>query len=279
MNDVRQRLRQYGLRPRKGLGQHFLASPGVLDKIASAADLTPDDTVLEIGPGLGDLTTRLATRAGRVVAVELDPRLQDPLRAVTRAHPNVDVVFGDILAQDPAALVGERPYVVVANLPYYITAAVLRHLLAGPHRPRRMVVLVQREVAERMTAQPPRMSLLTLQAQLHGDPRLLFRVPAGAFVPRPRVESAVVRIDARPSPRIPLEQEALFWRVARAAFAQKRKQLRNTLAAGLGLDKTAVEDWLRAAGVDPTRRAETLTWDEWARLLTHAPAARTGKGP
>ncbi|NPA31702.1 MAG: ribosomal RNA small subunit methyltransferase A [Chloroflexi bacterium] len=263
------------MRPRKGLGQHFLASPGVLDKIAAAADLTPDDTVLEIGPGLGDLTTRLATRAGRVVAVELDPRLQGPLQAVTRAHPHVEVVFGDILEQDPAALVGGRPYVVVANLPYYITAAVVRHLLAGPHRPQRMVLLVQREVAERMTAQPPRMSLLTLQTQLHGEPRLLFRVPAGAFVPRPKVESAVVRIDARPEPRIPPEQEALFWRVARAAFAQKRKQLRNTLAAGLGLDKTAVEDWLRAAGVDPTRRAETLTWDEWARLLAHAPAALT----
>ncbi len=273
MDSLRQRLRRYGLQPRKGLGQHFLASPGVLDNIVAAAELQPTDTVLEVGPGLGDLTVRLAQRAGRVVAVEVDERLRRALDAVTRAHPHVQVVFGDILRLDPAALVGGEPYVVVANLPYYITGAVLRHLLHAQPRPRRAVLLVQKEVAERMAATPPRMNLLALQTQLYGEPRVLFRVPPGAFVPRPKVESAVVRVDMRASPRVPEALVPRFWRVARAAFAQKRKQLRNTLAAGLGLDKATVDAWLRAAGVDPTWRAEALDWDAWARLLAHAPAA------
>ncbi len=271
MSDVPRRLRQYGLRPRKGLGQHFLANPTILDRIVDAAELQPTDRVLEIGPGLGDLTVRLAQRAGHVVAVEVDERLRPVLDAIARTHPGVRLVFGDILRQDLAALMGGEPYVLVANLPYYITAAVLRHVLARPPRPRRLVLLVQREVAARMAARPPRMNLLALQTQLHGQPRVLFRVPAAAFVPRPKVDSAVVRIDALPTPRIPLEQEARFWRVARAAFAHKRKQLRNTLAAGLGLDKRTVEAWLRAAEVDPARRAETLDWGEWQRLVARAP--------
>ncbi len=271
MDSLRRRLRHYGLEPRKGLGQHFLASPGLLDRIAAAADLTPRDTVLEIGPGLGDLTVRLAQRAGRVVAVEVDTRLAPALEAVARRYPQVQVVFGDILQQDLAALLGPGPFVVVANLPYYITGAVLRHVWGGEPRPQRMVLLVQREVAARMTARPPRMNLLALQTQLYGRPRVLFRVPARAFVPPPKVESAVVRVDARAQPRLPADQVPRFWRVARAAFGQKRKQLRNALAAGLGLDKAAVEAWLQRADVDPRRRAETLAWEEWARLLATAP--------
>ena len=272
MDSLRRRLRHYGLEPRKGLGQHFLASPALLDRIAAAADLTPRDTVLEIGPGLGDLTVRLAQRAGRVVAVEVDTRLAPALEAVVRRYPHVQVVFGDILQQDLAALMGPGPFVVVANLPYYITGAVLRHVWGGEPRPQRMVLLVQREVAARMTARPPRMNLLALQTQLYGRPRVLFRVPARAFVPPPKVESAVVRVDAREQPRLPADQVPRFWRVARAAFGQKRKQLRNALAAGLGLDKTVVDAWLQRAGVDPRRRAETLAWEEWARLLATAPA-------
>ncbi len=276
MTDLRQRLRRYGLRPRKGLGQHFLAWPQVLDRIADAAELQPHETVLEIGPGLGDLTARLAQRAARVVAVEVDPRMRWPLAEVQQAHPNIEVVFGDILQHDPAALVGSTPYVVVANLPYNITAAVTRHVLQAEPRPARLVLLVQREVAERMAAAPPRMSLLTLLVQLYGQPRVLFRVPPAAFVPRPKVESAVVRIDMLPTPRVPEARLPLFWRLARAAFAQKRKQVRNSLAAGLRLSKAEVQAWLQRARVEPTARAEALDWDAWQRLLATAPIARLG---
>ncbi len=276
MMDLRQRLRRYGLHPRKGLGQHFLAWPQVLDRIADAAALQPHETVLEIGPGLGDLTVRLAQRAARVVAVEVDPRMRWPLAEVQQAHPNIEVVFGDILQHDPAALVGSAPYVVVANLPYNITAAVTRHLLQAEPRPARLVLLVQREVAERMAAAPPRMSLLTLLVQLYGQPRVLFRVPPAAFVPRPKVESAVVRIDTLPTPRLPAARIPLFWRLARAAFAQKRKQVRNSLAAGLGLPKAQVQAWLQRARVEPTSRAEALDWDAWQRLLDTAPLAHLG---
>ncbi len=271
MNDLRRRLRQYGLQPRKGLGQHFLVRPQVLDRIAEAASLTPEDLVLEIGPGLGDLTIRLARRARRVVAVELDPRLRPALEAIAAQHPSLRLVFGDILQQDLAVLTQGQPYIVVANLPYYITAAVLRHLFTSSHRPRRAVLLVQYEVARRMTARPPRMNLLALLVQLYSEPRLLFRVPARAFVPPPKVESAVVRMDTYSAPRLPEETIAAFWRLARAAFAQKRKQLRNALAAGLAMDKAIVAERLRAAAIDPTRRAETLSWEDWQRLVAHFP--------
>ncbi|NPA26249.1 MAG: ribosomal RNA small subunit methyltransferase A [Chloroflexi bacterium] len=263
--------------PKKGLGQHFLASEGTLDKIADAAQLGPDDVVLEIGPGLGDLTRRLARRAGEVIAVELDERLALPLRGLMAEHPNVRVVFGDILEQDVGALVGHRPYVVVANLPYYITGAVVRHLLDAQPPPARMVLLVQREVAERMAQEPPD-SLLALAVQLHTQPEVLFRVPPGAFVPRPKVESALVRLTRRERPRIPPELIPRFWRIARAAFRERRKQLRNTLARGLGLPKAEVEAWLARAGIAPNRRAETLTWADWQRLTETAPPAVDASG-
>jgi len=277
MREMRRRLRQWGIRPKKGLGQHFLASEGTLDKIADAAQLGPEDVVLEIGPGLGDLTRRLAQRAGEVIAVELDERMRLPLQGVRSEHPNVRVVFGDILEQDPAALVGRRPYVVVANLPYYITAAVLRHLLEAAQPPERMVLMVQRDVAERMVREPAN-SLLALAVQLHTRPEILFRVPPGAFVPPPKVESAVVRLTRRDQPPIPRADWPRFWAIARAAYQQKRKQLRNTLARGLGLAKSEVDAWLARAGIPGTRRAETLTWEDWRRLVRAAPAALDERG-
>jgi len=269
-SDVHRLLEQWDLRPSKGLGQNFLVDPAALEKIVAAAGLTPDDVVLEVGAGLGTLTRRLAQEAGRVVAVELDRRLIPVLESVLAGLDNVTLVQGDILALDPAALfqppTSNLQYKVVANLPYYITSAVLRHLLEAALKPQRMVLTVQREVAERIVAKPGQMSLLAVSVQFYGQPRLLFRLKPGSFYPSPEVESAVVRVDLHPTPPVPVEETAAFFRVVRAGFAQRRKQLRNTLAAGLRQPPEEVADRLREAGVDPRQRAEALSLEEWARV-------------
>ncbi len=262
-------LKRHGLWAKKSLGQHFLLDESALDKIVAAAELSPDDTVLEIGPGPGPLTRRLGTHAGRVIAVELDGRMVELLHTEVAVGLPVEVVQADILAVDLGALMAARDvatYKVVANLPYYITSAVLRHILEAPLKPTRVVVLVQREVAERIVAKPPDMNLLGVSVQLFGAPRVVARVPAGAFYPPPKVDSAVVRIDVYPQPAEGVTDTESFFRIVRAGFGQKRKQLRNSLAQGLNLPSAQVDAALIAAGIDPTRRAETLTLAEWARL-------------
>lgn len=265
--DVRALLKQYDLRPSKGLGQNFLVDRAILAKIAAAAELTPGDTVLEIGAGLGTLTEHLARAAGRVVTVELDERLMGVLRDTLSGFDNVEIVQGDILALDPATLVAPATrYKVVANLPYYITSAVLRHLLEASLQPQRLVVTVQREVAERITARPGQMSLLAVSVQFYGRPQVLFRIRPGSFYPSPGVESAVVRVDMYDAPPVDVEDTDVFFRVVKAGFAQRRKQLHNTLAGGLHLPPEEVAARLREAGVDPKRRAQTLSLEEWARV-------------
>ena len=271
-------LRAAGLRPRKGLGQNFLVDPTVPPRIAAAADLAPGDTVIEVGPGLGVLSAELATRldpaaGGRLLAVELDAALAPVLLERMAGFPAFTLVQGDILDRDPADLVRTPdgtlpPYKVVANLPYYITSAVLRHFLEAAPPPTALVVMLQREVAERIVARPPAMSLLAVSVQFYGVPRLLFRVPPGAFHPAPKVESAVLRVDVYPPDQRPVgvgDVDA-FFTIVRAGFGQRRKQLGNSLATGLGRDKAAVAAALTQAGVDPTRRAETLTLGEWAAI-------------
>ncbi len=264
--NVPQLLRQYGLTPDKRLGQHFLVDPVALNRIVEAAALQPDDQVLEVGPGVGSLTVALAPHCRRLVAVEVDQRLRLVLERVLHPFPHVEVIFGDMLAQDPAALMGEAPYIVVANLPYYITGAVVRHLLTARRRPQRMVLTVQREVAARIAASPGKMSLLSVSVQVFGQPQVVTRIPRGAFYPLPEVESSVVRVEMYPEPRVPEAQLEVFFRITRAAFAQKRKNLRNTLSAGLRLPKPEVEALLRQAGIEPTLRAEALSMEDWVRL-------------
>lgn len=271
MQDVQAVVRQLGIRPKKGLGQHFLVNRHHLERIAGAADLTSADVVLEVGPGPGTLTAILARLAGHVVAVELDDRLIPYLREKFAATSHVTVVHGDILDSDPGHLVEEilgqaSPYKVVANLPYYITSAVLRHLLKSTRPPSLLVVTVQEEVARRMCASPPQMSLLAVSVQFYGRPRLVHRIPRGAFYPVPKVDSAVVRVDVYEQPTVEVPDRKAFFRLVRAGFGQRRKQLRNALAAGLGLSRGQVTTVLKAAGVDPRRRAETLTLQEWACL-------------
>ena len=283
-------IRRFDLDPKKSLGQNFLVDESHLARIAAAADLSPADTVLEIGPGLGVLTRHLASQTGRVVAVELDDRLIPILQELFADQPHVSFIHADILKVDPAALlVGDRvtgwqgdkaesddsptqypipntQYKVVANLPYYITSAVLRHLLESSHPPILAVVMVQREVAQRIVAGPGDMSLLAVGIQFYAEAKIVQKVPAGAFHPRPKVDSAVLRLDVRSQPLVADVDPVWYFEVVRAGFGQKRKQLRNSVAAGLGLSKEATEAGLAGAGIDPSRRAETLSLAEWGAL-------------
>jgi 16S rRNA (adenine1518-N6/adenine1519-N6)-dimethyltransferase len=262
-------LRAYGLHPKKRLGQNFLSDPAAMEQIVAAADLTPAETVVEVGAGTGTLTRALAQRAGRVLAIELDEGLVDVLRARLADLPHVQIVHGDILRLSVSRLsdppLCDRGFAVVGNLPYYITSAVLRRFLEKAPRPSRMVVTVQREVAERVVAVPGDMSLLAVSVQFYGQPRIVARIPPAAFYPPPDVESAVLRIDVAAEPPVVVQNERAFFRAVRAGFGQKRKTLRNSLSAGLGLDTSIVEQALRAAGIEPSRRAESLGLEEWAR--------------
>ncbi|MFN2299251.1 MAG: 16S rRNA (adenine(1518)-N(6)/adenine(1519)-N(6))-dimethyltransferase RsmA [Anaerolineales bacterium] len=273
--DVRRLLREAGLRPRKSLGQNFLVHEGALRRVAAAADIQPDDLILEIGAGVGSLTRHLAARARRVVAVEIDPHLIPILRAVLAPFPNAFIVQGDILALPPERILGKTDpagFTVAANIPYYITSAVIRHLMEGPARPRRLVLTVQKEVAERICAGPGKMSLLALSVQYYGRPSIEGKIPADSFYPVPEVDSAIVRVDLEGSPDRAADAADRLFRIARAGFSQKRKKLRNALSAGLKLPAGRVEGILSDAGVDSSRRPETLTVAEWRRLAEKFPS-------
>jgi 16S rRNA (adenine1518-N6/adenine1519-N6)-dimethyltransferase len=263
--ETRRLLRQSDLRARKGLGQHFLIDGGVLETVIAAAELDSDDLVVEVGPGLGILTRELAQRAGGVVAIELDDKLAALLKKTLASFNNVTIVNGDVLEIEPKGLVKGRNYKVVANLPYYITSPVLRHFLEAEAKPQTMVVMVQKEVAEAIAAKPGDMSLLSVGIQFYGEPKIITSVPAESFYPAPEVSSAILKINVYPKPAVDVD-EAGFFDTVRAGFAAPRKQLANSLAKGLGLEKSAVLPLLQRARVDPQRRAETLSIAEWAEL-------------
>ncbi len=261
-------LNKYNLYPRKGLGQNFLADVHHLEQIIQAAELTSADTVLEIGPGPGTLTQYLAEQSGRVIAVELDSQMVTLLRTEYIDFENLTVVEADILKTKITDLLPDDvdTFKVVANLPYYITSAVIRHLLESQSQPTRLVVMVQKEVAQRMVAQAGNMSVLAVSVQFYGQPEIVHHVPAGAFHPPPKVDSAVVRIDTYPAPPIPVDNISHFFRIVKAGFGKKRKQLKNSLKAGLPYSSDDIVSALNQAEIDPTRRAETLTLTEWGRL-------------
>ena len=255
------------------MGQNFLHESGVVRHIAQVAEIEPNDLVVEIGPGLGVLTRELSAQAGRVIAVELDERLAEYIRGLEL--PNTELVEADILQVDLRALTGGQRYVVVANLPYSVAAAAIAHLLESEARPSRIIVMVQREVAERIVAAPPHMNLLSVAVQLFGTPRIMFKIGPGAFVPAPKVDSAVIKIDV--FDELPLNDSELraFFRLVKAGFKQKRKQLANAISAALAISKDAAEQALTSAGIDPTRRAQTLSLDEWVRLHRTISSTRT----
>ncbi len=277
LTQTRGLLRRFDLPAKKGLGQHFLIDEEVLSLIVSAAELTPRDVVIEIGPGLGVLTRELAKTAGWVIAIELDNRLAAILKQALASFNNLAVINEDVLEIDPATLLQEQraelparvsrdSYKVVANLPYYVASHVLRHFLEASVKPQTMVVMVQKEVAEEIVAKPGRMSLLSISVQLYGEPAIVGYVPAQSFYPAPKVDSAILRIALYPRPAVEVADRESFFAVVHAGFSASRKQLANSLAQGLGLPKAEVLSLLGKANIAPQRRAETLTLEEWARL-------------
>ncbi len=264
-------LHLHGLRPKRSLSQNFLIDETYLCRIADAAELSERDSVLEVGPGLGGLTWQLASRARRVLAVEIDESLTSILQHEFRDEPSVHIVGGDILNYHIPELWAQcrlgQPnpsFKVVANLPYHAANRILMHLLEGSDpKPARITALVQDDVAQRICALPGSMSLLSVGAQFHASCCIRLRIPGGAFFPAPKVRSALVDLQTYPAPLRSGVDTRLMFALARAGFGQKRKQLANSISGGLGLSRNYVQNRLNQARVDPSRRAETLTVDEW----------------
>ena len=268
-----QKPREPGVRAKKSLGQHFLNNPAIAGKIVDAATPGPDDVVVEVGPGTGALTRLLAERFGKVIAVEIDSRLCDLLRADLFDCSNVRVVSGDVREFPPKELLKNHGgqlagksggYKVVGNLPYYVASPIIRHFLESDCTPAKMIVMVQKEVAENMVARPGKLGLLGLAVQIYGAPRIVVRVPASQFRPKPKVDSAVVAIDVYPEPLV--SDPARFFNLARAGFRAPRKQLHNSLVQGLEVEADLVKSALERVGIDERRRPSTLTIEEWDKL-------------
>lgn len=264
--DVHSILRNYGIHPNKGIGQNFLVDEAILQKIVDLAEVRKTDTVLEIGPGLGSLTRYLSLAAEKVVAVELDKRLIKVLSYTLSDFHNVSLRQGDILQIPLSDLELGQKFLVVANIPYNITSALIRLLLESTPSPESLVLTVQKEIADRICSQN-KQSLLSISVKVFGKPTILLDIPAQSFYPVPKVDSSVIRIESLPSPVIPKEQRDEFFKVVRAGFSQKRKTLRNSLSAGLQISAGDMQLVLERSSIDSQRRAETLSIDEW-KILT-----------
>lgn len=260
-------LKAFGLRMSKKLGQNFLIDARIVQGIVEAAEIEPGDRVLEIGPGIGTLTQGLAEAGADVTAVELDKKLPAVLKETLKVYDNVRIVPGDILKVNIPEIMGEAPFKVAANLPYYITTPILMTLLERRLPITHMVTMVQKEVAERMTAKPGSRiyGALSVAVQYYTEPEIVLDVPPRSFIPAPEVMSVVVSCRVRKEPAVAVQDEKLFFRVVKAAFGQRRKTLMNALKGG-GFSKEAVRDALEQSGIDPTRRGETLTLEEFGRL-------------
>lgn len=260
-------LKAFGLRMSKKLGQNFLIDARIVQGIVDAAEIQPGDRVLEIGPGIGTLTQGLAEAGADVTAVELDKKLPAVLKETLKAYDNVRIVPGDILKVNIPEIMGEGPFKVAANLPYYITTPILMTLLERHLPITQMVTMVQKEVAERMTARPGSRiyGALSVAVQYYTEPEIVLDVPPRSFIPAPEVMSVVVSCRVRKEPAVKVSDEKLFFRVVKAAFGQRRKTLMNALKGG-GFPKEAVRDALETSGIDPTRRGETLTLAEFGCL-------------
>ena len=258
-------LKTFGLRTSKKLGQNFLISSQVVDGIVAAGEVTGADAVLEIGPGIGTLTQGLAETGARITAVELDRKLLDVLAKTLAGYDNIRLIHGDILKIDIASEMNDQPFKVVANLPYYITTPIIMLLLEARYPIEILVTMVQKEVAERMVAKPGSKAYgaLSVAVQYYTEPAVMFTVPHSSFIPAPAVESAVIRCVVRKEPPVTVLDEKAFFRVVRAAFAQRRKTFANTLAAA-GLSKELTSSILAQAGIDGQRRGETLSLEEFA---------------
>jgi 16S rRNA (adenine1518-N6/adenine1519-N6)-dimethyltransferase len=260
-----QLLRRHRIELRHGLGQNFLTDPALRDAIAESAGITLEDEVLEVGAGVGTLTVALAPRCRRLVAVELDGRLIPALRESLVGHDNVEVVRTDILRFNIRSAFPDGKEVVAGNIPYNLTGALIRKLLDDPPRPRRLSLVVQKEVAERWTASSGA-SLATVAVQVFAEAQVVFTIPAGAFTPPPRVDSAFVLLDVRERPAVDVDDLRAFFRFVESVFQGRRKQLGGTLGRIIGVGSTAAGARLRDAGIDPERRPQTLSLGEWEAI-------------
>ncbi len=260
-------LRAFDLHASRRLGQNFLISPGVVRAVVEAAEIENGDRVLEIGPGIGTLTQGLLEAGAEVTAVELDKKLPAVLAETLRGYAHLKVVQGDILKTDIPALMGDQPFKVAANLPYYITTPILLSLLEQSLPITHIVTMVQKEVAERMTARPggKDYGALSVAVQYHTEPEIVLDVPPSCFFPAPEVDSAVIACAVRKTPAVAVQDEKLFFRVVKASFGQRRKTLSNALKP-LSFSKMQSGDALRGAGIDSTRRGETLSLAEFAAI-------------
>jgi 16S rRNA (adenine1518-N6/adenine1519-N6)-dimethyltransferase len=274
LNWTKNLLGEYGIKPDKRMGQNFLIDENALEKLINAADVNRGDTVLEVGAGIGTITLALAKRAKRVIAIEKDKALLPILKETTAPLKNVEVLHGDILKL-PHTLY-PIPYTLVGNIPYYLTAPLIRKFLESPNPPKSLILMVQKEMAQRICASPPDMSILAVSVQVYAKPEIISYVPRSAFWPQPKVDSAIIRIISN-SPYPPLtvrggtEGGVTFFRVVKAGFSSPRKQLINNLSKGLKLSRPDTERWLRSAGIAPERRAETLTVEDWRGLAKLSP--------
>lgn len=272
---TKQVLKEHGLALKKSLGQNFLTDLNVLENIVDAAQLTDQSGVIEIGPGIGALTERLAQRAKKVVAVEIDQRLLPVLRGHFGEDTNVTILHGDAMQVDFHQIIEEQfadcdKVHVVANLPYYITTPILARLLEEKYPLHNIVIMIQKEVAERIVASPGKKDFgsISVLAQYYAEVSWVTKVPSHVFVPQPKVDSAVIRLDIRPKPAVVVESEKRFFQIVRASFAQRRKTLSNALGSQVLQDrsKAEVNELLLEAGVEPSRRGETLTLEEFAKI-------------
>jgi len=252
----------YRIQPLKRLGQNFLIDKTAIKKIIEAADLNSNDVVLEIGPGSGVLTKELAQRAEKVIAVEKDQRMIEILKEELKGFNNVEVIQGDILKNIKFK---NKKYKVVGNLPFYLSAPVIRQFLESDNPPREMVLVVQKEVGQRICAKPPKMSILAVSVQFYSQPKIISYISQRSFWPSPKVDSAIIKISLE-SPQKPKINRDLFFKIVKAGFSQPRKQLINNLSKGLKMDKEKAEKWLLENKIQPSQRAETLNIEEWVNL-------------
>lgn len=258
------------LQPSKGKGQNFLFDRNIVQRIVRTAGVKPGDRIVEVGPGLGILTWELLAAGADVTSIELDWRLAKHLRNFFANTPQFRLVEGDALSVDFEESLPAGPYSVVANLPYSVGTAVIQRFLEATRSPNEMTVMVQKEVAERICAQPPDMSILAVASQFLSVPSVEFTIPPGVFIPPPRVDSAVTRLIHRET-ELPRSEWPRFFRIVQAGFHQKRKNIANSLSHALDRPKPDVQAWLEATGVDPIRRAETLAVAEWVALAQSFP--------
>lgn len=280
LNTIKGELRALGIEPKKSLGHNFLVNESAYKKVVAALEIKKNDTIIEVGPGLGTLTSYLAESGAKIIAVEKDRLLIAHLKNKFKDDKNVIIIEDDILKFDPrnykpqttnpdarsGPRLERRGYKLVGNIPYYLTSHLIRAALEKWPRPEMIVLMVQKEVAQRITARPPDMSLLAVSVQYYAEPKIISYVSAGSFYPPPEVDSAIIKLTTNDRQQTTSKEAKKFFKVAKAGFAGKRKQLINNLAAGLKISKSEIHQKLSLVDINPQRRAETLTIEEWQKI-------------